>query len=85
LIEKATVEQQAGVNFIALRQAILNFPARYARVMIGLSDQNEAREVLTRATHEFLNELSDFAEKLTSDSLDGENGAPCAEDDGGRA
>ena len=87
LIEKAVVERQAGFIFVSLRQAILNFPSRYARTMVGLTDHHQAKEMLTRAAHEFLNELAGFAEKMTAnpDWIADENGAPLAEDDGGQA
>ena len=67
LILKSTVERQAGFVFIALRQAILGFPSRYARQVVGLTDPRQAKEMLTRAAHEFLNELAGFAEKMTAD------------------
>jgi hypothetical protein len=49
--------------FIALRQAILNFPTRYARDVVGIADEHQGKAVLTKAAHEFLTELSSFPEK----------------------
>ena len=73
LVEREVVLRQAGFIFLSLRQAILGFPSRYARTVVGITDPREAQAVLTRAAHEFLNELSGFAEKMsdpawTSDS-----------------
>ena len=65
LIEKRLVERQASYIFLCLRQAILNFPPRYARRMVGLPDER-AREVLTGAAHEFLNEIANFDTKAIS-------------------
>ena len=64
-LSSSTVEKQAGFVFISLRQAILGFPGRYCRTMVGITDPRQAQEVLTRAAHEFLNELAGFAEKMT--------------------
>ena len=81
LIKRETVLKQAGFIFVSLRQAILNFPSRYARTVVGLADPRQAQEVLTRAAHEFLNELSGFAERVTNGEwTDGENGAPLRQD-----
>ena len=63
LISKELVSRQAAYILITLRQAILNFPTRYARHILGLSDERQAKEVLTKAAHEFLTELSDFPQK----------------------
>jgi hypothetical protein len=84
LIERETVLKQAGFIFISLKQAILNFPSRYARTVVGLTDPREAQTVLTRAAHEFLNELSNFAEKMTDpDSIGDGDMAPLSEVNGG--
>jgi hypothetical protein len=63
LIEKSLVTRQAQYIFITLRQAILNFPVKYARHMVGIADEHQAKAVLTKAAHEFLTELSNFSEK----------------------
>jgi hypothetical protein len=64
LIEKSFVSRQAQYIFITLRQAILNFPTRYARHMVGVADEHQAKAVLTKAAHEFLKELASFSEKI---------------------
>jgi hypothetical protein len=66
LILKSLVERQAAFIFASLRQAILNFPSRYARHILGLSDERQAKEVLTKAAYEFLDELSGFPEKCVN-------------------
>ena len=63
LIEKSLVSRQAQYIFITLRQAILNFPTRYARHVLELKDEHQAKAVLTKAAHEFLTELASFSEK----------------------
>lgn len=63
LIEKSFVARQAQYIFITLRQAILNFPTRYARHVLGITDEHQAKAVLTKAAHEFLTELASFSEK----------------------
>jgi hypothetical protein len=63
LIEKSFVSRQAQYILITLRQAILNFPTRYARHVLGLSDEHQAKAVLTKGAHEFLTELANFSEK----------------------
>ena len=63
LIEKKLVERQAAFIFVSLRQAVLNFPIRYARQMVGLGNEHEAKQILTKAAHEFLSELASFPEK----------------------
>ena len=63
LIEKSLVQRQAAFTFITLRQAILNFPTLYARRVVGIADEHQAKQILTRATHEFLTELASFSEK----------------------
>ena len=63
LIEKSFVSRQAQYIFITLRQAILNFPTRYARHVVGVDDEHQAKAVLKRAAHEFLTELASFPEK----------------------
>jgi hypothetical protein len=85
LISRETVLKQASFIFVSLRQTVLNFPSRYAREMVGITDPRQATAVLTRAAHEFLNELAGFPEKMTAsaDSIDGENGAPLRQDDEG--
>jgi hypothetical protein len=65
LIEKSFVSRQAQYIFICLRQAVLNFPTRYARHVLGLSDEHQVKTVLTKAAHEFLTELASFPEKIT--------------------
>jgi hypothetical protein len=63
LIEKSLVARQAQYIFICLRASILSFPTRYARHILRLSDEHQAKQVLTRAAHEFLTELADFPNK----------------------
>lgn len=76
LIEKRLVQRQASYIFVTLRQAILNFPSRYSRRMVGLPNEHQARQALTLAAHEFLRELAGFAEKdpgwLASVEADGQ-------------
>ena len=64
LIEKRLVSRQAQYILICLRQAILNFPTRYARRMVGIADEHQAKQVLTKAAHGFLEELASFPEKI---------------------
>jgi hypothetical protein len=64
LIEKRVIQRQASYIFITLRQAILNFPSRYSRRMVRLHNEHQARQELTKAAHEFLRELTGFAEKV---------------------
>jgi hypothetical protein len=81
LIHKDLVTRQAQYIFITLRQAILNFPVNYARHMVGIADEHQAKAVLTKAAHEFLTELSNFSEKaidsnwLATIDGDGDSGA----------
>ena len=75
LIERETVLKQAAFIFVSLKQSVLNFPGRYCREMVGLTDPRQAQAVLTRAAHEFLNELSDFAEKVTNGDSAGDGDA----------
>ena len=63
LISRELVIRQAQFIFICLRQSVLNFPTRYARQMVGIADEQHAKVVLTKAAHEFLTELANFAEK----------------------
>ena len=63
LIEKRLVQRQASYIAVTLRQAMLNFPSRYSRRMVGLHNEHQARQALTKAAHEFLKELAGFAEK----------------------
>ena len=63
LISRELITRQAQYILICLRQAILNFPTRYARHILGLSDEHQAKLLLTRAAHEFLTELASFSEK----------------------
>ena len=63
LIEKSLVTRQAQFILICLRQAIINFPTRYARHVVGIADEHQAKQILTRAAHEFLTELASFPEK----------------------
>ena len=63
LISRQLVQRQAQYIFVCLRQAILNFPSLYARHMVGLVDEHQAKAVLTKAAHEFLTELANFSEK----------------------
>ena len=63
LIEKSLVSRQAQYILITLRQAILNFPTRYSRHVLGITDEHQAKTVLTKIAHEFLTELSNFSEK----------------------
>jgi hypothetical protein len=64
LISKELVTRQAQYILICLRQSILNFPTKYARVMVALDSEHEAKPLLTKAAHEFLNELVSFPEKI---------------------
>jgi hypothetical protein len=66
LISRELVTRQAQYIFICLRQAILNFPTLYARRVVGIADERQAKAVLTKAAHEFLTELADFPEKCIS-------------------
>ena len=68
LLSKELVIRQAQYIIICLRQAILNFPTRYARHILGLNDEQQAKTVLTKAAHEFLTELSNFPEKIIDPS-----------------
>ena len=61
LIEKSFVSRQAQYIFITLRQAILNFPTRYARPR-RLQDEHQAKAVLTKA-RSILTELANFPKK----------------------
>jgi hypothetical protein len=63
LISRELVARQAQYIFICLRQSILNFPTLYARRVVGIADERQAKAVLTRAAHEFLTELADFPNK----------------------
>ena len=63
LISRELVTRQAQYIFICLRQAILNFPTLYARRVVGIADEHQAKAVLTKAAHEFLTELASFSEK----------------------
>ena len=64
LISKDLVTRQAQFILICLRQAVLNFPTRYARRAVGIVDEQQAKAILTRAAYEFLNELADFPSKI---------------------
>ena len=61
--EKSFVSRQAHSFFATLRASILAFPAKYSRHVVGISDEHRAREILTKAAHEFLAELANFDEK----------------------
>ncbi len=63
LISRQLVSRQAQYIFICLRQAILNFPNLYARRVVGIADEHQAKAVLTKAAHEFLTELANFSER----------------------
>ena len=63
LISRQLVQRQAQYIFVCLRQAVLNFPTRYARHVLGIADEHQAKAVLTKAAHEFLTELANFSEK----------------------
>ena len=63
LIEKSLVTRQAQYILLCLRQAVLNFPTRYARHVVGIEDEHQAKAVLTKAAHAFLTELADFPNK----------------------
>ena len=60
LIRNRLVSRQAQYILICLRQAILNFPTRYARHVVGIGDEHQAKAVLTKAANEFLTELTTF-------------------------
>ena len=66
LIEKCLVENQAAYLLVALRQAILNVPYFYARKMVGLKDQGEARKILREMAISVLNEIKDLPAKVTN-------------------
>ena len=82
LISRQLVSRQAQYILICLRQAILNFPTRYARHVVSIADEHQAKAVLTKAAYEFLTELADFSEKainpdwLASLDANGEEKAP---------
>ena len=58
LIGRELVQCQAAFIFVSLRQAILNLPSKSAH--IESHDARQAMEVLAKAAHEFLTELSNF-------------------------
>ncbi len=64
LLSKELVARQAKYIFICSRHSILNFPKRYARQMVGLPSEHEAKQVLTKAAHEFLGELASFPDQI---------------------
>ena len=82
LISRELVTRQAQYIFICLRQAILNFPSLYARRVVGIADEHQAKAVLTKAAHEFLTELASFPDKaidsnwLRSLEADGQEKGP---------
>ncbi len=43
LISRELVTRQAQYIFICLRQAVLNFPTRYARRVLGIADEHQAK------------------------------------------
>jgi hypothetical protein len=63
LISRELVARQAQYILICLRQRVLNFPTKYAHRMVGLRNEHEAKQLLTKAAHEFLIELANFHEK----------------------
>ena len=63
LISREVVSPQTEYIFICLRRAILNFPVKYAHRTVSLPSEHEARQLLTKAAHEFLIELVGFPEK----------------------
>jgi len=79
---RAVDESVASSPVKALRQAILNFPTRYARHILGLNDESRAKALLTKAAHEFLGELADFPEKIRDPDwlkvVEGEDGQEMA-------
>ena len=81
LIEKSFVSRQAQYIFITLRQAILNFPSLYARRVVGIADEHQAKAVLTRPlmssyrTHSFSEKVID-PNWLQSLEADGQEKAP---------
>ena len=65
LIEKRLASRQAQYVMICFRQAVLKCPSRYARrAFVGIESEHKARQVLTKAAHEFLTELAGFSEKI---------------------
>jgi hypothetical protein len=64
LISRELVSRQSQYILICLRQAILNFPTRYARHVVGVADEHQAKAILGKAAHEFLGELASFPEKI---------------------
>jgi hypothetical protein len=65
LISKDLITRQAQYILICMRESIRGFPTRYARHILGLSDEHQARQILTRTANEFLTELADFPSKIT--------------------
>ena len=63
LIGRELVSRQAQYIFTCLRRAILNFPEKYAHRMVSFPSEHEAKQILTKAAHEFLIELAGFPEK----------------------
>ena len=84
LISRQLVQRQAQYIFVCLRQAVLNFPTRYARHVLGITDEHQAKAVLTKAAHEFLTELANFSEKAIDSnwlqSLEGDGQGEAAGD-----
>ena len=58
LLDKKQIGAEIADVFVAFRAEVLNFPTRYASQMVGLRDEHEAKQILTRAAHEFLTALS---------------------------
>ena len=66
LIHKDLITRQAQFILLCLRASVLSSPAKYARRILGLNDEHEARAVLTKAAHEFLTEIANFDSKAIS-------------------
>ena len=60
LLDKRRIAVEIGDVFVAFRTEVLSFPARYAAQMVGLRDEHEAKQTLTKAAHEFLIRLSEL-------------------------
>jgi hypothetical protein len=63
LIEKSLIQRQVQYIFLTLRAAVLAFPAKHARHLVGIPNEHDAKLLLERAAREFLTELANFSEK----------------------
>ena len=84
LIERAVVLQQASFLLTALRSRCMSAPSAWARRLLNVSDPRAMTDLLRQMMVSVLEEISDLPVKVTrGDSIDGENGAPLAEVNGG--